>query len=161
MRLRRLAGHIHPGMSASTLTFEMEPRPRTVFGYLLAIPFGCSCIGFALSLWAHGLTWAGGSPQAFFPDLWVLHLALFFLLVPLILEIVVRKNLSAGLRIAHGARIVLYSLLAYYCLNFYGFLYWSAEHLTSSATWRMMSAGWLLLFAIAGFYYLAHLNKSR
>jgi len=76
------------------------------------------------------------------------------LLIPILLEL-----LRGGL---HGLRLfpvrswqkrLLIALLIYYTIQFYLFIWLASDHLQSYMTWRMYSAGWLLLFTLSAIYY--------
>ena len=52
-------------------------------------------------------------------------------------------------------------MLAYYGVNFYFFVYWSSDNLSAAVTWRMFSAGWILIFSVAAAYYAVRLGEAR
>jgi hypothetical protein len=138
----------------------MTYSSRSLFEYVLAVPLACSLLGLALSFWAHVETWVSDA-ETELKDFWILHLMLFALLMPVAVEVLSRKSFSVLLRAPRPFRLTVYALLAYYALNFYFFMYWSVDHLTSAATWRMMSSGWLLLFSIAALYYRTRLAEPK
>jgi len=126
---------------------------RGVFGVLSGSFLILSLLGFSVSLWAHLETLAGIDPAARHRGIWIVQLVLLGLVLPILFEIFHCRNPFEILRSPRWMQVALYTLLAYYGLNFYVFLYWSVDHLTSCATWRMFSAGWLLLFGLAAVYY--------
>jgi hypothetical protein len=93
--------------------------------------------------------------------LWALQILLLVLLAPVAVELFSTRNPAALFRSTRWMRIGVYTLLAYYGLHFYFFLYWSANHLSSQATWRMFSAGWILLFALVSVYYRVRSTESH
>ncbi len=128
-------------------------RQPPFYRLLLGLLFFLSLAGLGISIWAHGETWLGIDPGRRFQHAWIVQLALLGLLLPLAFELFSKRDMVRFLRSPAWMRVVLYSFLVYYGLNFYFFLYWAADHLTSLATWRMFSSGWLLLFGLATVYY--------
>ena len=114
-----------------------------------------------MSAWAHFETLAGIDPGAKFRGFWLFQLILFALLLPMMVELFFLKNYAQILRSPRWMKFSLYALLVYYGLQFYFFLYWAADHLTSRATWKMFTAGWLLLFSMSAVYYAVRLSESK
>ncbi|HEX4168322.1 MAG TPA: hypothetical protein VHZ55_22895 [Bryobacteraceae bacterium] len=130
---------------------------------VLAISLAASLFGIAVSLWAHLEALGGRDPDREVKEFWVFQLILFALLLPIVVEMFTRRD-QAIFRSPRWMRNVLYFLLAYYGVNFYVFLYWTVDDLSSAGTWRMFSAGWLLLFGLAAAYYRVRweeLKRSR
>jgi len=117
--------------------------------------------GIAVSLWAHVESLFRISPSSLFRHVWIFQLILFIILVPIVIELFRSKNSGNILRSPQWMQIVLYALLVYYGAHFYFFLYWSASHLSSAATWRTFSSGWLLLFSLSAVYYTVRLEESK
>ena len=134
---------------------------RPIYPRLLALLSMVSMVGFFISLWAHLEALTGRDPGIKFGAFWQFQLLLFSLLLPLIVELFSTRNPSRILRSPRWMKIVLYLFLAYYGLTFYVFLYWSVNHLNSSATWRMFSAGWLLLFGLTAVYYSVRFSEAK
>jgi hypothetical protein len=109
--------------------------------------------GTLLSVWAHLVAIFGWDPHLRVQNSWIVQLVLFGLLVPVIAELFLYRDTDHLLRSPRWMKRALYVLLAYYGLNFYIFLYWSVDHLSSRYTWQMFSSGWLLLFALAAVFY--------
>ncbi len=128
---------------------------------ILSVPLVIALLGLGVSFWAHLEAIAGIDPGRHFSYLWTSQLILFALLIPLVVELFRRNAGLEVLRSPQWMRRTLYALLCYYGLNFYLFLYWSADHLDSCATWRMFSSGWLLLFGIAAVFYQVRLLESK
>ena len=112
-----------------------------------------SLFGLAVAVLVHLATLFGIDPTVRFKGVWIFQIVLFFLLVPIMIELFRKKNHGSILRSPRWMTYSLYAALGYYALNFYVFLWWSVEHLNSRLTWRMFSAGWLLLFGISAVYY--------
>ncbi|MBV8895996.1 MAG: hypothetical protein JO051_05780 [Acidobacteriaceae bacterium] len=112
-----------------------------------------SVAGLLGSLAAHIEAIFGLDPRHTFREMWVFQLALLVVLVPLIIEIFRKKSFAKILTPSRRMKYLIYTVLAYYAVNFYWFLYWAAEHMNASMTWRVVSAGWLLLFLIAAAFY--------
>ena len=127
----------------------------------LAISMAASLFGLAVSLWAHLETLGGLDPDRQMAQFWLFQLLLLALLLPIAVEMFSRREHQEIFRSPRWMRNVLYALLAYYSLNFYVFLYWSVDNLTSAGTWRMFSAGWILLFALAAVYYRVRWEELR
>ncbi len=123
--------------------------------------FLLAALGVVISIWAHAETLLGVDPGSRFPHFWIFQLLLFGLLVPMILEMIVKRDPFGILRSPKWARNLLYALFAYYALHFYVFIYWSVDHLTSRLTWEMFSSGWLLLFATAMVFYSVRFWEYR
>lgn len=128
-----------------------------MLGTLLVV----SLSGVAISGWAHISSLAGIDPVSEFHGFAFFQLVLLGLMIPIAVELFSTKHVKRIVRSPRWMRIGLYSLLVYYGLNFYVFLYWSADHLDSSVTWRMFSSGWLLLFALSAVYYQVRFAESR
>ncbi len=118
-------------------------------------------LGLAVSLWAHLEAVAGIDPGSRFRYIWTSQLILFALLLPLLVELFRHNSGFEVLRSPQWMRRTLYALLCYYGFHFYLFLYWSADHVSSCATWRMFSSGWLLLFGIAAVFYRVRLWEAK
>ena len=112
-----------------------------------------SVVGLFASAAAHIEALAGTDPRKTFKEMWVFQLLLLLVLVPIIIRIFQTKSFAAVLHPKRLTKFVLYALLGYYAINFYWFLFWAAEHLNASMTWRVISAGWVLLFAVAAAFY--------
>jgi hypothetical protein len=81
-------------------------------------------------------------------------MVLLALLIPIMIEIF--RTRLAGIHLfpaAHWHKRLLIALIAYYTLQFYLFVWLASDHLESYITWRMYSAGWLLLFTLCAIYY--------
>jgi len=123
--------------------------------------FLIAACGVAVSAWAHAETLLGVDPASRFPHFWIFQLVLFGLLIPMILEMFVKRDPFGFLRAPKWARNILYGLFVYYAVNFYVFIYWSVDNLSGRVTWRMFSSGWLLLFATAMVYYSVRFSDYR
>ena len=135
---------------------------RTLSFALVCLSLTISLLGLAVSIWAHVLTLIGFDPGSRVQGLWVCDLVLLALLLPVILDLFLGRSHLKVFRSPRWMQLGLYFLLGYYGLNFYVFLYWSANHLDSRSTWRMFSSGWLLLFALAAvFYHVGLLDSKR
>jgi hypothetical protein len=95
----------------------------------------------------------GTDPQVRFHDLWIVQLVLFFLLLPLAWRVMRRGVKTDPFDISKRRWRVLYGLLVYYAVHFYVFMAVAAQELRGEYTWRMFSAGWLLLFSLTSLYY--------
>ncbi|MGC2661492.1 MAG: hypothetical protein WA324_26360 [Bryobacteraceae bacterium] len=116
--------------------------------------FYLSCGGILLSLWAHVLSLFGLDPRTYFHWTWLVQLVLLMLLIPILVHIL-RRGLD-GVRlfpVPHWQKRLLVGLIVYYTLHFYLFIWLASDHLESYMTWRMYSAGWLLLFTVCAMYY--------
>ena len=132
--------------------------PSALVGLSLTI----SLLGLGISIWAHVSTLVGLDPGSLLQNLWMCSLVLFALLLPVGIDLFLSRNHLRVLRSPRWMQLSLYALLGYYGLNFYVFLYWSANHLDSRSTWQMFSSGWLLLFALAAvFYHVGFLESKR
>jgi hypothetical protein len=93
---------------------------------------------------------------------WVVQLILLTLLIPIMIEIM--RTRLAGIHLfpaPHWQKRLLVALIVYYTLQFYLFIWLASDHLESYATWRMYSAGWLLLFTLCAIYYSVRMRPSR
>jgi hypothetical protein len=119
-----------------------------------ALFFGLACAGVGIALWAHIVSLFRTDPRLYFHWTWVVQLVLLALLVPILAE-----TLRAGLTGVHvfpaerWQKRVLIVLIVYYTFQFYFFIWLASDHLESYMTWRMYSAGWLLLFTLSAIYY--------
>jgi hypothetical protein len=129
--------------------------------YALGFLLGLSLLGLGMSLGTHVATLSGIDPGEQFRQIWLLQLILVALLLPIGVELLSKRNPYQILRSPPWMRRTLYLLLVYYGANFYVFLYWSADHVSSRVTWRMFSSGWLLLFAFTALYYSVRLLESK
>lgn len=123
---------------------------------IAALFFCVACGGVAIALWAHIVSLFGLDPRLFLHWTWVVQLVLLALLVPILVEIL-RGGLQ-GFRlfpIRSWQKRLLMALIVYYTLQFYLFIWLASDHLESYMTWRMYSAGWLLLFVLSAIYYSA------
>ncbi len=118
------------------------------------ICFGAvSAIGLLISFWAQVVSLVGLDPRAFFPRIWIVEPVLTLVLFPLILTVFRNGVKRDPFDFPRRARLTLYTLLGYYVLHFYLFLYRASIDLKTSQAWQMLSAGWLLIFALALLYY--------
>lgn len=122
---------------------------RTVRSTLLVF----SVIGIAASFAAHIEAVMGTDPRTTFKHLWTFQLLLLLVFLPVIVRIFQRRSFAHILNPPRWLRCLLYGALAYYAVNFYWFLFWAAEHLDAAMTWRVVSAGWILLFLTAIAFY--------
>ena len=128
---------------------------------MLAVPLVLSIVGFTISLWVHIEALAGVDPGVRFNAFWEFQLLLFALLLPPVFELFSTRDPSRIVRSSGWMKALLYAFLVYYGLNFYVFLYWSVDHLSSCATWRMFSSGWLLLFGLTAVYYRVRFSELK
>ena len=138
-----------------------RPRPNVLYVRCLELLFSLSILGLGVSCWAHVVALCGVDPRSKFPGIWLFQVILAALLLPVVVEVLARKNHLDVLRSPRWMRFTLFALLLYYGLNFYYFLYWSVENLRSSSTWVMFSAGWLVLFGLTTVYYWVRTTESR
>lgn len=114
-----------------------------------------SLVGAGAAVWAHAVSMVGIDPQSLFHHLWWFQLVLVALLLPVIVRML-RKGVNHNpLGIPKRFQGGLYALLFYYGIQFYVFLMTASDHLSSDYTWRMFSAGWLLLFTLTATFYWA------
>jgi hypothetical protein len=139
----------------------VPPADRRWHRIALQVAFLLSLAGLGVSAWAHVLSLAGIDPGSLFRSFWLFQLILFGLLMPIIIELFHPQPAGGVLRSPRWMRMCLFALLGYYGANFYYFLYWSTNHLNAAATWRMFSAGWLLLFATAVVYYRVRYLEAK
>lgn len=112
-----------------------------------------SFFGILASLAVHIEAVCRIDPQSTFKEIWVFQLLLLVVLLPIIIEIFKKRSFTNIMHPHKWMKFLIYLVLAYYAVNFYWFLFWAAEHLDPTMTWRVVSAGWLLLFCVAaGFY---------
>ena len=119
----------------------------------IAAAFIGAVSGLVVSVWVHAAALAGIDPGGQIRGLWSMQLLLLVLILPLAADIFRSRTYTHILDVPGWMRAGVFCLLLYYGLNFYVFLYWSNDCLDSRATWRMFSAGWLLLFGVAIVYY--------
>lgn len=120
----------------------------------MRLPFlFASLIGTIASLAAHIEALMGIDPRKTFKEMWVFQLLLLLVLIPIVVRIFEKRSVTHLLDPPRWIKFSLYVLLAYYAFNFYWFLFWAAEHLDAAMTWRVISAGWVLLFTIAVAFY--------
>lgn len=112
-----------------------------------------SVAGLLASLTAHIEAIFGRDPRHTFRDMWVFQLMLIIVLLPLMVDIFRKKSFAHLLTPSRRMKYLIYLALAYYTVNFYWFLYLAAEHLDPAMTWRVVTAGWVLLFLIAAAFY--------
>lgn len=126
-----------------------------VSGYqgLLTFLYLVCVAGVCVSIWAHVVSFMGIDPRTRFPRIWIVELALTFLLLPLVAAVFRRGIRQDPLRLSAWSWRVVYVLLAYYAFHFYLFVARASVELTSDITWHMFSAGWILLFALALVFY--------
>jgi hypothetical protein len=115
--------------------------------------FVISLLGLLASIAAHIEALFGIDPRNTFREMWTFQLALLVVIFPLIVKLFRKKSFAKLLNPSRRMKYLIYLVLAYYALNFYWFLYWAAEHLDSAMTWRVVSAGWVLLFLVATVFY--------
>jgi hypothetical protein len=120
-----------------------------------------SVAGVGAGLWAHAVSLAGVDPQTLFQKLWIFQLVLFVLLLPPLVQAVRRGVRSDPFGLPRREWRILGVLLVYYAAHFYFFMVMAAEHLRAALTWQMFSAGWILLFMLATFYYWARLVEPK
>jgi hypothetical protein len=123
--------------------------------------FCLATLGVAVAAWMHLETLVGIDPGSQFDRYWIVQLILVFLLIPIVAEIMLTRNLFKVLQTPRWMRLILLILVFYYAFNFYLFIYWSSDRLDSRVTWRMFSSGWVLLFAVASAYYAARLPDAK
>lgn len=116
---------------------------------LLVISVG----GLLASLTAHIEALFGHDPRDTFREMWAFQLVLIIVLLPVIAEIFRKKSFAHVLTPSRRMKHLIYLMLAYYAVNFYWFLYLAAEHFDAAMTWRVVTAGWVLLFLIAAAFY--------
>jgi hypothetical protein len=119
-----------------------------------------SFFGIFSSLAAHIEAICGIDPRSSFRDMWIFQLLLLVVLIPIIIEIFRKRSFMNIMHPHKSMRVLIYIVLAYYAVNFYWFLFWAAEHLDPAMTWRVVSAGWVLLFCIAAGFYDARTQTS-
>ena len=153
-------GQTH-NVSGTGNTFISNRRDINLAQVSAGSAFLIACCGFAVAMWVHLETLLGVDPQSRFPHFWIFQLVLFGLLIPMIVEMFVKRDPFRILRSPKWARNILYALFVYYAVHFYVFIYWSVENLNSRVTWRMFSSGWLLLFATAMVYYSVRFADHR
>lgn len=132
---------------------ELQADHPRAFHLAIGVLLAVSLVGFGVAVVVHFATLVGIDPSTHFKRVWAFQIILFCLLIPIMVELFRKKNHMHILRSTAWTKYVLYTALAYYAANFYVFLCWSVEHLDSRLTWRMFSAGWLLLFSISAVYY--------
>jgi hypothetical protein len=132
-----------------------------LYAALMAMLLAMSLTGLWVSLWAHVESLAGDDPGFLLRKFWAWQFVLFLLITPLVIEMLATKRVRELMRSPRWMRLAVYGVMLYYGVNFYVFLYWSVNHLDSSATWRMFSAGWLVLFSLTSVYYKVRLSESR
>jgi hypothetical protein len=115
---------------------------------------GLSAVGLAISCWAHAVALFGLDPRTYFPRIWVVEPALTLVVLPMGFALLRRGVNNNPFHLTKGERVTVYWLLGYYAFQFYRFLYRASQELHSSDTWQMFTAGWLVLFLLAFFYYL-------
>jgi hypothetical protein len=120
-----------------------------------------SVAGVGAGLWAHAVSLAGVDPQTLFQKLWIFQLVLFVLLLPPLVQAVRRGVHRDPFGLPRREWRILGVLLVYYAAHFYFFMIMAAEHLRAALTWQMFSAGWILLFMLATFYYWARLVEPK
>jgi hypothetical protein len=120
-----------------------------------------SVAGVGAGLWAHAVSLAGVDPQTIFKKLWIFQLVLFVLLLPMAARALKRGVHSDPFGLPRKEWQILTVLLVYYAAHFYFFMIMAAEHLRAALTWQMFSAGWILLFLMAAFYYWARFSEPR
>jgi hypothetical protein len=114
---------------------------------------GISMIGIVASLAAHIEALMGVDPRDTFKQIWTFQILLLFLLLPIVFRIFRERSLARVLHPTGWLKFVTWGMLCYYAATFYWFLFWAAEHLDPTKTWRMVSAGWILLFLVATCFY--------
>lgn len=112
-----------------------------------------SVIGIGGSFAAHIESVFGVDPRSTFKEMWTFQLLLLVVLLPLIIRIFRQRSFAHLLRPPRWLKLAIYAMLAYYAINFYWFLFWAAEHLDAAMTWRVVSAGWMMLFLLAIAFY--------
>lgn len=132
-----------------------------IYPPLLVLLLTLSIFGFSFSLWAHLETLVGHDPSVRFKAFSIFQSILFALLVPVMFELFLTRKPCRVLRSPRWMRMLINIFLVYYAGNFYVFLYWSVDHLSSCATWRMFSSGWLLLFSLTAVYYRVRFTESK
>jgi hypothetical protein len=103
---------------------------------------------------AHVVSLLTKDPRDYFGLTWLVQLILLALLLPILVE-VLRRGLE-GVRLfpaPHWQKRMLLVLIVYYTFHFYIFVWAASDHVESYMTWRMYSAGWLLLFTLCAVYY--------
>lgn len=114
---------------------------------------GLSAVGLLISLWAQAISLAGLDPRVYFPKIWTVEPVLTAVVLPLVLAVFRNGIRNNPFDLPTRARITISWLLGYYVFQFYRFMYRAAVYLRSSDTWQMFSAGWIVLFTLAVFYY--------
>ena len=122
---------------------------------------GASFVGLAIAIWAHLVALSGRDPRVGFRWIWIVQLLLLCLLLPIALAVFRGRTLRELFHPPRWMRLTIFWLLTYYGVHFYLFVFVAAEHLTSVATWRMFTAGWILLFAFAAAFYNAAAKHER
>ena len=112
-----------------------------------------SIIGIVASLAAHIEALLGVDPRDTFKQMWTFQLLLLVVLMPIVFRIFRERSFARVVHPNRWLRIFMWGMLCYYAATFYWFLFWAAEHLDPAKTWRMVSAGWILLFLIAFCFY--------
>jgi hypothetical protein len=137
-------------------------RAEQLRSAVAALFFCLSCGGLTVALWAHIVSLLGNDPRLYFHWTWLVQLILLALLVPIMVEII--RTRLAGIHLfpaAHWHKRLLVALIVYYTLQFYLFIWLASDHLESYVTWRMYSAGWLLLFTLCAIYYSVRMRPRQ
>ncbi len=140
--------------------------PRShVYHCVSAVLGAVSFVGLITAASVHFATLCGVDPGLYLgphlKDFWVFQLILFGAILPILLELLVLKQYRDLLRSPHWMRVMLYILTGYYAISFYVFIILAAIHLDARQTWRMFSAGWILLFWVAVIFYRTRFFESN